>query len=89
MMQIQGLRSINQYISGTLCDYKYCMSKNGVPDEFPNNILRARLSALLSYLRANMLARPVSLSQRRYWKWRIAPGRDQSDGIKDDVKPDW
>ena len=83
-IQIKGLSSISQS-PGTLACYRYAMSKDGEPDEGPNNLLQSRMNALLAYLRSEMLDRSAPPQSNDEWVWE-GPGNQTLWG---DEEPDW
>lgn len=56
LIKIQGLQELEQYPSNNFWERRRQMRREGEPDEEPNNILKARLKALLEHLRSKMLA---------------------------------
>ena len=83
-IQIKGLSSISQS-PGTLACYRYAMSKDGEPDEEPNNLLQSRMNALLAYLRSEMLDRSAPPQSNDEWVWE-GPGNQT---LWDDEELDW
>ena len=82
-IQIKGLSSTSQS-PGTLACYRYAMSKDGEPDEEPNNLLQSRMNALLAYLRSEMLDRSAPPQSNDEWVWE-GPGNQT---LWDDEEPD-
>ena len=79
LVQIKGLKSITQEISGELNNIKPQMAKDGEGDIYPDEEVEDRLDKLLEYLRSRMLRPGAPRPKRRYWQHHYGYIRDSSD----------
>lgn len=84
LVQIQRLQRLEQRPSNVLTYIKGIMVKEGEGDKWPNNILEARLTALLRYLKSKVLAHPASHPETDDWKTR---GGSNHQYFSDDEEP--
>lgn len=86
LIQIRGLKKLSQRAEMPYI-VRHDMSKYGKADEEPNNILLARLRALLEYLRSEMLADDATAPSADDKIWECGELGNRS--FDDDEEPDW